>query len=429
MPDIGRPEFGRAGGLAVMDRHEIAEMAALWCEAVLDAGFAVRSRRDVRAAMATWLADLDAAMDAEPFDPAPGRRIGREMARADLHGSAVVRASATAWAGLLEHSRRPDRAQRFGAVMADLGCGLSTGSPSAVAREQEIAAERFRAVFDNAAIAIALYDVNGLTIDANRATARMVGIPGDELPGTAGLRLVHPDDRDRLRDLVIDLRRRGSGTLRFEGRFRRGDGTVGWGTWTMTLMHGEDDDAYLLAVGEDNTERHTMQAELRWLAEHDPLTGLPNRRCLVDQLERIAAEADPTDLVGLCLVDLDGFKLVNDRHGHAAGDRLLTEIGRRLSDALCSPSVALARIGGDEFVALLEPPCDDNRVGAAAATILAALREPMPIGATRPLSITASIGAVVVPVAGADPEKLLHAADVGLYRAKAGGRGTWVLQP
>ncbi|MGN2636007.1 diguanylate cyclase domain-containing protein [Nocardia takedensis] len=410
-----------------MERWEFVEMAGAWLTAALDGGFVVPPDTELRRAMAVWLADLDAAMDSDPFDPAPGRRVGREMVRGGLASPAAMGAAATAWAGLLERSGRADRAYRFGAVLAEIGEGSAAELLEMQARRRDIATERFRAVFDNAAIAIALYDVDGVTIDANRATARMVRIPVEELPGMPGLRLVHPEDRAQLRDLVLALRGRGSGTLRFEGRFVRGDGSIGQGVWTMTLMLGEGD-AYLLAVGEDTTERHRMQAELRWLAEHDPLTGLPNRRCLLERLTRTAATARPLDRIGLCLVDLDGFKQVNDRYGHSAGDRLLTEVGRRLTAALTSPEVTLARIGGDEFVALLEPPCDEARITRTADTILTTLREPIPLGTSAPLTITASIGAVIVPVAGADPEKLLDAADVRLYRAKAEGRGIWILE-
>jgi diguanylate cyclase (GGDEF)-like protein len=137
--------------------------------------------------------------------------------------------------------------------------------------------------------------------------------------------------------------------------------------------------------------------------------------------------AVPGDQIGLCFLDLDDFKLINDRYGHLTGDSVLAEVGRRLDTTLTSPTVTLARIGGDEFVALLAPPCDDDTAHVTAEAMLATLRDPIPVGPSDLLSMSASIGAVVTPVAGAHAEKLLDDADIGLYRAKASGRGTWVL--
>ncbi|MGF6884818.1 diguanylate cyclase (GGDEF)-like protein/PAS domain S-box-containing protein [Nocardia sp. GAS34] len=410
-----------------MDRSEVAEMARDWWAAVGDASFVPMSPSDIQQLMTVWITDLETAMTAEPFDPAPVRQVGADMVHANLTVPAAMMPSSTVLAGLLERSARPDRARRFGALLGKLGHGYITELLATQARNQE-AAERFRVMFDNAAVAIARYDVDGITIDANIAAARMVGIDRKDLPGVAGLDFVHPDDREKLRTVVVGLFRRGHGTVHFEGRFQRRDGRICWGAWTMTLMHGNAQrEKYLLAVGEDTTERHVMQAKLRWQATHDPLTGLLNRRSLLDQLETIVAESGPTDQIGLCFVDLDAFKLVNDQYGHGAGDRILSEVGRKLGAALASPSVTLARIGGDEFVALLAPPCDDDAVAAAAETMLATLQEPVQIGRNQLLSMSASIGAVVTAVAGAKAEKLLDEADIGLYRAKTEGRGTWVL--
>jgi diguanylate cyclase (GGDEF)-like protein/PAS domain S-box-containing protein len=423
-----------------MDRQELTDMANAWWAAVSEASFVSMPPREAQALLGAWIEELEAALSSEPFDPTPAAQVGAEMVRTNFTNPATMTPSATVLSRLLERSALPDRARRFGAVMGELGRGYTSELLAARSRSQEAlhlamtearqAVEaRFRVVFDNAAVAIAVYDTNGIMIDANPTQARMVGMDRKDMRGVFGLEFIHPDDRDKFTQAVLPMIESGGGTVRFEGRYCRRDGTVGWGAWAITLVPGEGEhDAYMLAIGEDTTERRTMQAELRWQARHDPLTGLANRRFLLERLDAIIAEARPSDRVGLCFVDLDAFKLVNDRYGHGAGDRLLAEVARRLSAAMSSSAVTLARIGGDEFVALLAPPCDDDAVSAAAEAMLAALREPVQVGPDDLLSMSASIGAVVTAVTGADAEALLDEADTGLYRAKADGRGTWVLQ-
>ncbi|MFE3797882.1 diguanylate cyclase domain-containing protein [Nocardia tengchongensis] len=412
-----------------MDSREVSDIARDWSAALVDCGGVPTSvPHDIRQLTTRWIAELEAALSAESFELLPAYRVGVEMVRSNLTVPAMMTPTGTALAGLLERSRRPDRAQRFGALLGELGRGYTTELLNVHARSQEAAEQRFRGVFDNAAVAIALYDSYGITLEANSTTARMVGMNQEDLPGVSALDLMHPDDRDKLRHEVVGLLRRGRGTAHLDGRFCRPDGSVCWGSWTMTLVRDAGGrDVRVLAVGEDITERRAMQQKLWWQARHDPLTGLPNRHCLVERLEAIAAAAHPGDHIGLCFLDLDAFKLINDRYGHRTGDIVLAEVGRRLDATLTSPTVTLARIGGDEFVALLAPPCDDDAAHAAAETMLATLRDPVPVGPSDLLPMSASIGAVVTPVAGANAEKLLDAADVGLYRAKAAGRDTWVL--
>ncbi|WP_067897740.1 diguanylate cyclase domain-containing protein [Nocardia vaccinii] len=412
-----------------MDGGEVADMARTWSAALVDCGGVPTSLpHDLRSLTTRWIVELEAALSADPFDLSPAYRIGGELVRSHVTLPTMMTPTATVLAGLLERSRRPDRAQRFGALLGELGRGYGTELSKVHAQTHQAADERFRVVFENAAVAIALYDSDGITLEANPTTARMVGMKREDLPGVPGLDLMHPEDRDKLRQVVVDLYERRQGTEYFEGRFRRADGSVSWGAWTMTLVRGADGRGRrLLAVGEDITERRAMQQKLWWQARHDPLTGLPNRLFLLERLEDIVAAARPGDHIGLCFLDLDEFKVINDRYGHRTGDSVLAEIGRRLDAAMASPAVTVARIGGDEFVALLAPPCDDAAAHATAERMLATLRDPIAVGPSELLSMSASIGAVVTPVAGANAEKLLDDADVGMYHAKAAGRGTWVL--
>jgi len=181
----------------------------------------------------------------------------------------------------------------------------------------------------------------------------------------------------------------------------------------------------LLGVWRDVTERKALEAELRRLAHHDPLTGLPNRLLFFDRLGQALHRARRHGRSGaLLLLDLDGFKLINDSHGHDAGDALLVEIARRLQ-AEVRRIDTVARLAGDEFALVLYPVDGPAAVEKVGRRILRALREPIEYRG-RSLQAAASLGATLFPRDGDRPDALLKNADLALYRAKARGPGSLV---
>ncbi|MBF6065610.1 diguanylate cyclase [Nocardia terpenica] len=413
----------------------LAELARQWRVALADTGFIPMPLRELDRMLVDLLHRLVAAITTESFDPVAARTVGAELVHANLTDPQVVARTAAVLAPLA--NLVAPHADRFVPALGELSRGYTEELLATRARHQEMlhaamadarhAAEvRFRVVFDNAAIAIGIGDTAGRVVDVNPTFAAMVGATPAELRGRPVAELVDPEDREEVQTRVFEnLIAAGSGTERLEVRYVRADGAVGWAAWAITLVPETGGrTAYLLVVGEDTTQRRALQAELHRQARHDPLTGLPNRRQLVDALSKIIADAGPDDRIGLGFIDLDGFKAVNDTYGHGVGDRLLTAVANRL--AARAVGSMLARVGGDEFVVLFGPPCDAARVGAIAETLLNALAEPISVAGHR-LTISACIGAVVTPVAGTDAEKLLDAADAGLYRAKAAGPNRWVL--
>lgn len=170
---------------------------------------------------------------------------------------------------------------------------------------------------------------------------------------------------------------------------------------------------------------HVRMAEsFAHLATHDALTGLANRFLLLEQMGKACARAEREGGgAALLLLDLDGFKAVNDRLGHAAGDALLRRIAERLQ-GLCRAADTAARLGGDEFVLLLEDLSRADAVAATAERILQSLAAPISLQGEE-VRVGVSIGIALYPADGADPGVLLRHADLALYRAKAGGRGRY----
>ncbi len=175
-----------------------------------------------------------------------------------------------------------------------------------------------------------------------------------------------------------------------------------------------------MGIAQDITAQRREQDRLTALSQRDPLTGLLNRAGFEQFLER-EAQAGQGASLGLLYIDLDRFKPVNDEHGHAAGDRLLQAVARRLG-SLVRPTDAVARLGGDEFAVLLSDIGAVAHCEAVAEKVVAALLAPFDVDGQR-LAIGASVGVALGVDAEGDWGALIRRADEALYRAKAAGRG------
>jgi diguanylate cyclase (GGDEF)-like protein len=172
----------------------------------------------------------------------------------------------------------------------------------------------------------------------------------------------------------------------------------------------------------ETVRRKEAEHEANLLARHDPLTGLPNRRMFIDAVSQALSAPDKAKRFAVMLVDLDGFKAVNDVYGHIVGDMLLNQVGERLKVAAGSRCL-IARLGGDEFAIMAEVGLDDADLARIVERIVGGIGEPFALVQT--IDIGASVGITIASRDSTDAESLLHAADIAMYRAKIAGGGTF----
>ena len=183
---------------------------------------------------------------------------------------------------------------------------------------------------------------------------------------------------------------------------------------------------HYIGVFSDISQIKSHEAELHRIAHFDPLTGVPNRRLLVDRLHQALARAARSDnSLAVCFLDLDGFKIVNDAHGHAMGDRLRIEVTRRITEVLRAEDT-LARLGGDEFVILLTDISSERDCTLVLDRLLQVVQQPMGIEGLE-LRVTVSIGVSLYPHDNADADTLMRHADQAMYLAKEAGKNRYQL--
>jgi diguanylate cyclase (GGDEF)-like protein/PAS domain S-box-containing protein len=206
---------------------------------------------------------------------------------------------------------------------------------------------------------------------------------------------------------------------------RRKDGSLYYEEKTITPIKDADGRiTHFVATGKDITERMQTQERLAFMAQHDPLTELPNRALLLDRLKQSLAGARWRERrAGILFVDLDRFKTINDTLGHEVGDRLLQQLAERFQRSVRDGDT-VARFGGDEFVILLDDVASEDDVAGVAQKVLQALIPPFQVD-QQTLYVTASIGVSLFPNDGEDASTLLKNADIAMYRAKELGKNTY----
>jgi diguanylate cyclase (GGDEF)-like protein/PAS domain S-box-containing protein len=284
--------------------------------------------------------------------------------------------------------------------------------------------QSFRSLFDSLQEAVYVQDEQGTFLAVNEGAAKMYGRSKEWFVGKTPLHVSAPERNDLVALVSAHERAMAGEPQSFEFWGIRADGTEfpkevhqTKGTW-----FGKD---VVFAVALDITERKLHEEQLEHIAHYDSLTGLPNRLLLADRLHQALAHVNRHGkMLAIAYLDLDGFKAVNDTHGHEMGDRLLVKVSRRLKEALREDDT-LARLGGDEFVAILTGFEQPEASLPVIERLLEAVSDAVQIN-TMELNVSASIGVTFYPQSeSVDADQLIRQSDQAMYEAKQSGKNRY----
>ena len=295
-----------------------------------------------------------------------------------------------------------------------------------MAEALQAAQERFKGIYESSKDAIAYASLDGRLQDVNEAMVTLTGYSKDELLAKTYQELTIEEHRRQEHERIQTLLSSGQ-SIEYEKEVICKNGQTVPVVNTVSLVKASDDAAMGLAmILKDMTERKRVEKEILELAYHDVLTGLPNRRLFADRLELALSQAFRNrQNLAVLVLDLDGFKAVNDSLGHGKGDQLLQRVAERLKESVRSGDT-VARLGGDEFSILLPELTRPDDAAKIAHKILDAFGPSFVLDEEQ-FPITVSIGMSLFPVDGSEAGRLVRNADAAMYRAKQQGGNTYQL--
>ena len=284
---------------------------------------------------------------------------------------------------------------------------------------------RFRTAFDSASIGMALILPNGRLIKVNNALCDILGYIDNELLGQEIYSFMHTEDLQKYKLSINEMLTGKQEAYQNVNRYLHKNGDIIWVSMNMSLICDNNNlPLYFIIQLQNITHEKKVVEQLKHLAYHDALTGLYNRNSLEQKMQEIISNVERHKTgFSLIFLDLDRFKNINDTIGHDAGDILLQVVAQRLKHTVRVTDL-IARIGGDEFVIVLNELNQAERISNIAQKILLHLMQPIAIKGHE-IYVTTSIGISVYPYDGHDVQTLLKNADLALYRAKELGRNNY----
>ncbi len=313
-----------------------------------------------------------------------------------------------------------------GEVVGFVASSLDVHELKATTEALHTANQRLSSHMDNSPLAVIEMNRELCLEHHSHRTCELLGWSQTDLRGQSVLALLHAEQEDNapLRLALRRLQRREETRNRVEATHRRPDGTLvhcEWFNSALTDARGEVES--IMSLVEDVTAKVQAAQRLHFMVQHDALTGLLNRMAFHERVETALMRARRTgQSVAVLFIDLDGFKSVNDAFGHATGDLVLRDAARRLAQAVRETDT-VARIGGDEFVVLLDTEVQPGTPAAVCQRVLLALQQPFCLPEGRQCELGASIGVARHPPAEGQADRLLNRADQAMYEAKRAGRG------
>ncbi len=307
---------------------------------------------------------------------------------------------------------------------------VSTRTKMLIEQRDELSRERdfVKNLLDTAQAIVLTQNHEGKIISLNAYGEMLTRYSEKELQGKSFLSILIPeyesqDSNDRFREIHVGQKMQ----LRHEAITHCKDGSTRHVAWLHShLTSNSEEDPTILSVGLDVTEYKRVEGHLAWLADHDPLTNMFNRRRFSEELEQVLSRAERYRHPGaLLFFDLDRFKYINDTSGHQAGDTLLKIVASMLAQTIRADDIT-GRLGGDEFAIILPEINADGAIEVAKKVLNQLDQAHLTIN-NRTHKISASIGIALFPEHGGNIQDLLAAADLAMYQAKAIGRNTWYL--
>jgi diguanylate cyclase (GGDEF)-like protein/PAS domain S-box-containing protein len=293
-----------------------------------------------------------------------------------------------------------------------------------VAKALEATEGRFQALTESAMDIVTVLDRDGIIRYQSPSVKHLLGYEIGDMIGRSQFELIHRDDVDRMRTSFAELLDTGEMSRPIEFRVKARDGTwrilesIGKNCFDVPAVQG------IIVNTRDVSERRAIQERIQHLAFHDALTGLPNRSLMQDRISQAIARAERAGhKFAVMFIDIDNFKNINDTLGHDAGDDLLCEVARRLTQAVRARDT-IARQGGDEFIVLLDQLDGHQGATRVAQKILDALRAAFSVNGLDQ-HVSGSIGVALYPDDGRDAATLLKNADTAMFHGKALGKNTY----
>ncbi|MCA1711255.1 MAG: EAL domain-containing protein [Actinobacteria bacterium] len=365
----------------------------------------------------TWIPDLDISTDPNAWHPEDGLFAPLEAPDGTPLGMLSV--------DVPRSGLRPDLATRHALEAFAVTASLAIQHAHMAAASWRAAA-RFQAVFDASPIPVGLLGPDKCFVQVNAAFCAFLHRCADNLIGHDPVEFTHPDDRDATPALSQSVRSPADGSTAgpLEKRYLLPDGSIVWGRLHLALLPDEQESGFVVAQLEDITDRKRAELRLVQQAHYDSLTDLPNRAHAMRTL-RVVLDGDAAagEMTAVFFCDVDRLKLVNDVHGHAAGDAYIREIGRRIRSAV-RPDDTVGRLGGDEFVVVLPGVRTPTEGIGIAGRVIDAVRQPFRV-AGQHFQPSLSLGIVFSHGTASTPDTVLAQADSAMYVAKMQDRGGW----
>ncbi|MCJ7716553.1 MAG: sensor domain-containing diguanylate cyclase [Anaerolineales bacterium] len=287
--------------------------------------------------------------------------------------------------------------------------------------ESQSTADRYRALFERTNDGVVILNLDWFVLSSNSKAADLMNLSMAELIGEQFITwdiLVEPEKIKEYKDDVL----RGDDIPNFEHVLRRKDGSTLPVEISMALVpDAEGNPLHIQCIMRDITERKDYEHQLKHQALHDPLTNLPNRTLFENRFELVQSRrSEENSLVAVLFIDMDGFKLVNDTYGHSVGDQVLMELGARLQGVV-RESDTVARVGGDEFLIILDNIYNKSNVSRIAEKLVEGITHPFQVG-EHLIQITASIGINFTDKNNLSEVDLIKTSDTAMYQVKEDGK-------